>query len=96
MDLLFKRYASPFLYLDNLIDSGMLAQGIYQIIEADDNDKMWDVYLHAYSTPSMSFVDWKKAILEENQEPQTQSMSEDELKTAQENADRILNNFMRK
>ena len=50
MDLLSKRYASPFLLLDEYIEAGCLAEFIdefFDIVNQENEDQvMWDYYLH--------------------------------------------------
>lgn len=50
MDLLFKRYASPFLLLDEMIATGRMLEFIDKITtirnEEQENDTMWEFFLH--------------------------------------------------
>ena len=46
MDLLFHRYASPFLLLDGLISTGLLTSFIVEMYEQVNEEKLWDYYLH--------------------------------------------------
>jgi len=50
MDLLSKRYASPFLLLEEYIEAGCLAEFIEELIEIvnqeNEDQTMWDIYLH--------------------------------------------------
>lgn len=50
MDLLFKRYASPFLLLDEMILSGRMLEFVEKIIkirnEEQENETLWEYYLH--------------------------------------------------
>lgn len=46
MDLLFHRYASPFLLLDGLISIGSLTSFILDMYEQVNEEKLWDYYLH--------------------------------------------------
>ena len=46
MDLLFKRYASPFLLLDSLILTNSLNNFISDFIGFVNKDKEWEFFLH--------------------------------------------------
>lgn len=45
MDLLFKRYASPFLLLDELILSQDFSEFIDTVLDVTEDEKRWDYYL---------------------------------------------------
>ena len=93
MDLLFSRYASPLSYIDGLLEIGMFADGIVELIKKDDEERMWQLYLHSNRlvSPEKSFNDWKESIMTASQ--QRQPMSKSELKAAKNKADNILSNF---
>lgn len=95
MDLLFKRYASPFLFLNNLIETSRFKEGIDEILKAEKEEKWWELYLGTLPLNDLSYEDWKneqmygtkkgvKAITELKQE---------EIETAVNHANSILNNF---
>lgn len=46
MDLLFQRYASPFLLLDGLLITSSLTSFITEMYEQVNEEKLWDFYLH--------------------------------------------------
>ena len=89
MDLLFKRYASPFCYLDVLLENGALYDGILNIWEEYNNDKTWDLYL-SYK-PETSFEKFKKDITSkaQAQEPLSKAQVGATVKKSQN----ILKNF---
>lgn len=93
MDLLFKRYASPFSYIDGLIDMGMLESGVLNLLECDNEDKMWELYLHSspYTAPHQSFDEWKEEIKTNNE--QAKPLNDYELKAALKESQDILDNF---
>lgn len=66
MDLIFKRYSSPFLFLDNLIETGDLEEGIDVIISQSDDDKDWELYLSLNPWNEKDFRTWKNDILKSN------------------------------
>ena len=45
MDLLFKRYASPFLILDQYIQCGTLIEFALMILKQREEDRCWELYL---------------------------------------------------
>lgn len=62
MDLLFKRYASPFVLLDNLIftnsTSDFISNLIKTINEEQEKKELWDFFLHkVYDKSWKEFVD---------------------------------------
>lgn len=88
--MIFKRYSSPFLFLDNLIIQGKLSEGIDTIYKQTDEEKLWQLYL---SNPikEKSYVDWKNEIISDNQE-QDFEVAED-MDEVKNNARNILKNF---
>ena len=58
MDLLFKRYASPFILLDNLISTSSLTSFIVEMWETVNEEKLWDYFMHKVFDKSWNeFVD---------------------------------------
>lgn len=66
MDLMFKRYSSPFAFLDALILSGKFSQGISEIWDYSNEDKVWDFYLH--KVYGKSFDEFKNETFAEPRE----------------------------
>ena len=68
MDLLFKRYASPFILLDGLILTNSLNNFISDFIGFVNKDKEWEFFLHKIYDKSWSEFsnDMKQS---ENQQP---------------------------
>lgn len=54
MDLLFKRYASPFVLLDNLIITNSLNNFISDFIDFVNKDNEWEFFLHKIYDKSWS------------------------------------------
>ena len=46
MDLLFKRYASPFLIIDQMIEMNCFSDFINQSIQKQNDDTLWEFFLH--------------------------------------------------
>jgi hypothetical protein len=92
MDLLFKRYASPFIFVDGMMQSGRFSEFVDEFVHTinSENEEQvnWDFYLHKVSEGSFSdFVD----ELKQNKENQKMTASTIES-TVQQSMD-ILNNF---
>ena len=68
MDLLFKRYASPFVLLDGLIQTNSLNSFIDDFIDFVKEDNEWEFFLHKIYDKSWSeFISSIKQS--DNQEP---------------------------
>lgn len=65
MDLLFKRYASPFLILDSYIENGSLTSFLRTLYEKVGEERMWEVWL--YKVDNKSFDEFKNSIVEANE-----------------------------
>ena len=68
MDLLFKRYASPFVLLDSLIITNSLNSFIDDFIDFVKEDNEWEFFLHKIYDKSWS--EFRSSIKQsDNQEP---------------------------
>ena len=74
MDLLFKRYASPFLLIDQMIVMNCLSDFIYQSVQKNNDDSLWEFYLH--KVEGKTFNEFKGEILAQNAE-----VTEEDLET---------------
>lgn len=85
--MIFKRYSSPFLFLDKLIENKKFNDGIITIYKQDNEDKLWSLYL---SNPikEKSFIDWKDEVVINNTD-----FDEFNLEVAKNKAKDILKNF---
>lgn len=99
MDLLFKRYASPFPFIDGYILSGSFSEfvndflrAINKEIEAENKDKEmrfhWEVWL--YRVLDKTFPEYMQEI--EN-DKKHRNISERELETTLHHTSDILNSF---
>jgi hypothetical protein len=61
MDLLFKRYASPFLLVDQMLLTGQFSTFVTEIFDYDTDDRLWNIFLHKVDGQT-SFNDWKASI----------------------------------
>ena len=88
MDLLFKRYASPFSILDGYIQTSRLCDFITVFCKQKAEDDKWEFYLH--KVWDKSYPEFCEA-LKTSQE--LHNMSEDNIKTTIEKSMNILENF---
>ena len=67
MDLLFKRYADPFSLINQMIVMSCFADFILESLHNDDEDRLWDLYLHKVEGDK-SFNDFKDYVIAQNTE----------------------------
>lgn len=89
--MIFKRYSSPFLFLDNLLIQGRFSDGIDTIYKQVEEEKLWQLYL---SNPmkDKSYIEWKNEIIYKNQEQNGFEVAEN-IEDIKNNARNILKNF---
>lgn len=89
--MIFKRYSSPFLFLENLIVQGRFSDGIDTIYKQVEEEKLWQLYL---SNPmkDKSYIEWKNEIISKNQEQNNFEVA-DNIEDIKNNARNILKNF---
>lgn len=87
--MLFKRYASPFLLVDQMILTGNFTEFVAKVVELDADEELWQFFLH--KVEGQSFNDWK-ASLGVDQQAKTQ-MSDDEIKATVQSSFSILNGY---
>ena len=89
--MIFKRYSSPFLFLDNLIIQGRLCDGIDTIYKQVDEEKMWQLYL-SIPMKERSYIEWKNEIISKKEEKPKFEVAEN-LEEVKNKARNILKNF---
>lgn len=93
MDLLAKRYASPFLILDEFIRLQQLHEFVVEIVtiigEDDRYQKRWDFWVNRVY--NMSFEDFIQAC--ENPAPQAQEMTHQEIGNIINDSMKMLEGF---
>lgn len=65
----------------------LFEQGILNLIEDEKERKLWELYLHSHM--GKSFNEWKKDV--EVHQEQDKEMTDEEINTAVEKAQRALN-----
>ena len=93
MDLLFKRYASPFSFIDGYMQTGRFDEFVVELArtvnEEKEEETTWEFYLHKVS----SEVSYKDFVEELENDKQNQNMSDEEKAETVKMAMNILNNF---
>ena len=94
MDLLHKRYASPFSLLDNQIRTEQFSEWVEQFLkkttEEENDRKQWEFFLH--KVWDKSFSDWKAEMTA--QASQGDVMDEAKKNEIIAKSSAILNNFV--
>lgn len=87
MDLLFKRYASPFLLLDCYIEQSRLFDFIVEFLNIRNEEMTWDVWLH--KVYDKSFDEFRNSIdtMEQN------NFSKEQIETTVKDSHNILIEF---
>ena len=92
MDLLFKRYASPFLFINGMIQTGRFCEFVYSFTKTINAEKeeetSWEFFLHRVFEGS--YADFKE-MLRNNKN--NKNLSERTIETTVQHSMKILNNF---
>lgn len=88
MDLLFKRYASPFLLLDTYIKQARLTEFVSELYKIRDDEMAWETWLH--KVYDQSFSDFKKML---NDTQRQNEASCKQIETTVKNTIDILKDF---
>ena len=86
MDLLFHRYASPFLLLDQIIPAGDLSEFVSTLWEINEEEMQWQYFLA--KVYDKSFEDFKKSM-----KPQ-RGMTKKEIETTVRESMSMINSFI--
>ena len=92
MDLLFQRYASPFIFLDGMLQSGRFVEFVETFVKTTNEEKEkeyeWEFFLHKV---------WNKSFKEFKEEKETneknRNLTARAIETTVQNSMDILNNF---
>lgn len=87
MDLLFSKYASPFLLLDEVILNNRFCDFIVEIMDSENERKTWEFYLHKVF--DKSYDEFKSSM----SSVQTEQIPETDLETTILDSKNTLNNF---
>lgn len=86
MDLLFHRYASPFLLLDQIIPSGELSEFISTVWEIKDEEMQWQYFLSKVF--DKSFEDFKETLRSQK------GMSQEDVETTVKDSMAMMDSFI--
>lgn len=87
-DLLFTKYASPQILLDQLISNGDFFDWVVEFINAENDRQAWEVWLHKIF--DQTFEEFRNSIHPKQPDPST----EEQLETTISNSKSILNGFI--
>lgn len=92
MDLLHQRYASPFPFIDSMIQANRFSEFVDSFISKvykEKNEKLtWEFFLHRIY--DKSFNEFKEEL---KTDAENQNMSEQDVETTINHSMKILNNF---
>lgn len=92
MDLVFKRYQSPF-FLDLCIQNSELDELVDILIKKQDEEKMWEMYINTLPYNEKSFEDWKDECLGTKFKNKEMKMSKKEIDATIKKSQEILSGF---
>ena len=92
MDLVFKRYSSPF-FLDLCIENSDLGKLVDVLLKKRDEEMLWEMYIASLPYNDKSFKDWKKEALERTKVKQNVHMSKKEIDATIQKSKDILSGF---
>lgn len=87
MDLLFHRYASPFLLIDQMLLIGRFSDFVAQVDELNADDRLWEFFVN--KVEGQTFSEWKASL----NTKQNQETTETEIKVTVNESFNILNGF---
>lgn len=88
MDLLFKRYASPFLLIDNLISAKRFLAFVKEFINITNDEEIYELWLHRIF--DKTYEEFRNEILTNNQNIEAEDQ---DVETTIKDSYDTLNNF---
>ena len=89
MDLLFKRYASPFLLFDGIIQACEFRDFVVELLTLHSEDRLFEIWLH--KVRDKSFDDFRNSMFEA---AKARNVPKEQLATTVLNSKNILNSFI--
>ena len=89
MDLLFKRYASPYLLVDEMILAARFSDFVGSLEDFEQEDRTWQFFLH--KVEGQSFEEFKGSL--GGQQSKTFEMTKSDIEATVVNSFEILQNF---
>ena len=97
MDLLFKRYASPFSLLDQMIQLNRLSEFVTSLINTTEEEKLWQMYLGMLSNPmyenDVTFNEFKEKALKSSSKEKPKKMTDKEIEATIKHSRELFNSF---
>lgn len=93
MDLLYKRYASPFEFLNQAISVNRLPEAIHTMLKQTDEDRLWELYLHEV-IKEVNYNDWKETLIHPKESESVKPVEKEEIKAAIQKSRCILDGFV--
>lgn len=94
MDLLFTRYASPFLLLDGYISSGCFSDFVDKFTEFKNESLEWEYYLHKLGAwDERTFDEFRRDIHHGRPNTKIERPSDEQIETTISESYDIINNF---
>lgn len=91
MDLLFKRYANPFLLLDIYLDQGRLLSFVKEFLEINNEVIQWEFYLAKVF--DLSWEDYQKELKRRAKIKRDNELSGDAADSIIHDSENLLNGF---
>lgn len=88
MDLLFKRYASPYVIMDEMLAVGKLTDFIIHLFRQEQEEMQWEFWLH--KVHDMDYEEYKAMVAEKNT---SYAMSDKQVDTTKNKSRSILKKF---
>ena len=89
MDLLFSKYASPYIFLDDLIANGDFFNWVIEFINAENERQIWDMWVHRIF--DKTYEEFRRSVLEL---AQPKEVTEEQIETTVADSRSILNSFV--
>lgn len=94
MDLVFKRYSSPFSFLDMLIENGKLLEFVLELIDTFNEEQMYEYWLHKCF--DKSYLEFKKEVMGNGNDHVQETdveMDNEQIESIINDSFNMLNNF---
>lgn len=93
MDLLFKRYASPYFLLDQMISIGGFSDFVQDLFDRTEEERLWEFFLH--KVRDQSFEEFKGALNDQKQSKvSNEMMSKTQIETTVKDTFDIMQGFI--
>lgn len=92
MDLVFKRYSSPFLLLDSLIENSKFLEFIVELLNDYQEEQLYEFWLH--KVHDKSYEEFKKGVESEKEKNEApEELNDERVTEIIQESYAIINNF---